>query len=188
MTDPADLSLNAWAVLTLLVDDGPQHGFALSRQLARTTEIGRVWSVSRPLVYRALEQLEQRGLVTGGPEVPSPTGPSRQEFTATRKGRAAVGRWRAQPVDRLRDVRPTLILKLTLSRRAGLDLAPLVAAQRAEFVDLLDGRHPEVGDGEAPVVDVWRAELAAAVGRTLDRLDPPTAASSSASSRRRGRR
>jgi PadR family transcriptional regulator AphA len=164
-----DLSLNAWAVLALLVDDGPQHGFALSKKLARPTDLGRVWSVSRPLVYRALEQLDQRRLVVGGPEVPSRSGPTRQEFSATTSGIDAVTRWRRQPVDRLRQVRPDLILKLTLSHRAGHDLRPLLSAQQDRFTHLLDDLRVRP-DSPTVVVDVWREELAHAVERTLTRL------------------
>jgi PadR family transcriptional regulator AphA len=167
-----DLSLNSWAVLALLVDDGPQHGFALARTLDRGTDLGRVWSVSRPLVYRALEQLTRRGLAVAGTAEPSPSGPSRQEHAATPAGVAALERWRSAPVRHLRDVRPTLVLKLTLGRRAGRDLGPLLAAQRAVLADLAAERGPvDTGAGNPRlVVDVWRDELAHAADRTLARL------------------
>lgn len=167
-----ELNLNAWAVLALLVDDGPQHGFALARTLARGTDLGRVWSVSRPLVYRALDQLSARGLAEAGSSEPSPQGPARQAHAATRAGAEAVARWRAEPVAHLRDVRPTLILKLTLGRRAGLDLGPLLAAQRAVLATLAAERGPvDTGPGNPRlVVDVWRDELARAADRTLARL------------------
>lgn len=172
-SDPADgLSTNAWAVLTLLADDGPRHGFALAHELRRGGDLGRAWSVSRPLVYRALDQLEGRGLVRAGPEEHSPAGPARREYRATAAGRRAVARWRDAPVDRLRDVRPELILKLTLNRRAGHDPTPLVDAQRRTFAAV----HDEVADPDLSpanprlVVDVWREELARAVDRTLARV------------------
>ena len=40
-----ELSLNGWAVLTLLVTDGPAHGFALAALLAKRTDLGQVWTV-----------------------------------------------------------------------------------------------------------------------------------------------
>lgn len=167
-----DLSLNAWAVLTLLVDDGPHHGFALARKLGRTTEVGRVWSVSRPLVYRALDQLERRDLAFSGPELASPVGPSRQDYTATVDGAEAVNRWRSQPVRRLRDVRPDLLLKLTLAWRAEIDLRPLLAAQAEQFSQLLAAPPVTDEDPTSPtvVVDTWREEQAYAIDRTLSRL------------------
>lgn len=164
-----DLSLNSWAVLALLVDDGPAHGFALSKKLGRTTEIGRVWAVPRSLVYRSLEQLEERGYVTPGAELPGDAGPTRQELVATDAGRRALRRWRRAPVDHLRDVRPVLILKLLLTVRAGLDPVPLLRDQQRLF----SGTRPEPGpdtSGAGRVVEIWRDELWTAVNRTLDRL------------------
>lgn len=169
MPDQGGLSLNSWAVLALLVDDGPQHGFALSRSLARGTDLGRVWAVPRPLVYRALDQLERRGLVASGDAVPSPAGPSRQVRAATPEGVVALERWRSEPVPRLRDVRSTLVLKLTLAVRAGIDVAPLLRAQREVFAPLVDELR-EASGVEPAVVDVWREELVLAVDRTLERL------------------
>lgn len=164
-----DLALNSWAVLALLVDDGPTHGFALSKKLGRSTDIGRVWAVPRPLVYRSLEQLEDRGFIRPGAELPGDAGPTRRPFTATDAGRRALRRWRRSPVDHLRDVRPVLILKLLLTVRADLDPGPLLRAQQQTFADT----RPEVGSdtsGPALVVEVWRDELWCAVDRTLARL------------------
>lgn len=164
-----DLSLNSWTVLALLVDDGPAHGFALAKQLGRTTDIGRVWAVPRSLVYRSLEQLEQRGYITPGAELPGDAGPTRQQLVATEVGRRALWRWRRTPVGHLRDVRPEFILKLLLTVRAELDPGPLLRAQRRAFADT----RPELSShatGPDLVVEVWRDELWRAVDRTLDRL------------------
>jgi DNA-binding PadR family transcriptional regulator len=155
--------------LALLVDDGPAHGFALAKKLGRSTDIGRVWAVPRPLVYRSLEQLEDRGFIRPGAELPGDAGPTRRPFTATNAGRRALRRWRRSPVDHLRDVRPVLILKLLLTVRADLDPGPLLRAQQQTFADT----RPEVGSdasGPALVVEVWRDELRCAVDRTLARL------------------
>ncbi len=172
MAERLDLSLNAWAVLAVLVDDGPNHGFALSKQLAKGTEIGRVWSVSRPLVYRALDQLTERGLIRPGAEQPGNAGPNRHEYRATPKGRAASQRWRATPVTHLREVRPDLVLKLVVTVRAGQDVGRLLVAQHEEFAPLLAQLASECADatGPARVVAVWRRELGQAVERTLAEL------------------
>ena len=50
-----DLGPGEWSVLALLAD-APAHGWALSKQMSRTGEVGRVWSMGRPLVYRALDE------------------------------------------------------------------------------------------------------------------------------------
>ena len=51
-----------WAVLAL-VAEGPTHGFAIARALAPGSDVGRVWAMRRPLVYRALDVLTEQELV-----------------------------------------------------------------------------------------------------------------------------
>ena len=51
-------------VLALIVE-GPTHGFAIARDLGRDGAMGRVYEVSRPLVYRAVDRLVEAG--TGSP-------------------------------------------------------------------------------------------------------------------------
>lgn len=172
MTAGPDLSLNGWAVLTVLVDDGPAHGFAISRKLSKTSDIGLVWAVSRPLVYRALDQLESAGLVQAEEVLAGDGGPNRRPFRATPTGHRAVATWRTAPVSHLRDVRAELILKLVLAERTGLDPSDLLVAQLAHFsslvAELADERRGSTGSGH--VVDVWRHELSVAVERTLTTL------------------
>ena len=64
------LGAGAWAVLALTAE-GPTHGFAVAKALGSDGEIGRVWSLSRPLVYRALDELVEAGLVEKGAVEPS---------------------------------------------------------------------------------------------------------------------
>ena len=76
------LTAGEWAVLALL-DEQSTHGFALARALEPDGDVGRVWSVRRPLVYRALETLERKGLVAPVETLPSPRGPvSRRKLSA----------------------------------------------------------------------------------------------------------
>ena len=49
-----DLLLGEWACLGLLYS-GPSHGFAIAARLKPGSDIGRIWSLTRPLTYRALE-------------------------------------------------------------------------------------------------------------------------------------
>jgi DNA-binding PadR family transcriptional regulator len=60
-----ELSADEWAVLALLAEQ-PSHGFAIARALEREGPVGRVWSVTHPLVYRALERLSEDGLAPHG--------------------------------------------------------------------------------------------------------------------------
>jgi DNA-binding PadR family transcriptional regulator len=125
-----ELAPGEWSVLALLAD-APAHGWALAEEMSRTGEVGRVWAVGRPLVYRALELLESRGLIESVGSERGSRGPNRALFKATPDGREELARWLAEPVDHVREVRSLLLLKLVLIERAGLDNRPLLEAQRA---------------------------------------------------------
>jgi DNA-binding PadR family transcriptional regulator len=124
-----ELAPGEWSVLALLAEE-PGHGWALARQMARDGEIGRVWALGRPLVYRALELLDDRELIEPVGSERGVRGPNRTVFRATDQGREALAEWLAAPVEHVRDVRSLLLLKLVLIDRAGLDRDPLLHAQR----------------------------------------------------------
>lgn len=159
-----DLSL-AERVCLALVDEGVDHGWAIGSELSAEGEIGRAWSLSRPLTYRALEQLEAKALVRRGAK---PAGATRERVlvTCTAAGRRAVRAWLDEPVTHLRDVRTELLVKTLLRRRRGLDVEPLLLAQQEAFAarfEVLAATGPE-----ADLVDLWRRESARAVRRFLD--------------------
>src|SRR5262245_18214370 len=106
--------------------------------MTRDGEIGAVWSLGRPLVYRALELLEHRGLIEAVGHEPGLRGPNRTIFRATAEGRSELQRWLAEPVEHVRDVRSVFLLKLILIDRAGLDPEPLLEAQRASVIPSLE--------------------------------------------------
>jgi DNA-binding PadR family transcriptional regulator len=128
-----ELAPGEWSVLALLADE-PAHGWALAKELSSTGSVGRVWGVGRPLVYRALDVLESRGLIEEVGSERGARGPNRAIFSATPQGRADLRRWLRQPVDHVRDVRSLFLLKLVLLGRAGLDRRPLLEAQRKQAV------------------------------------------------------
>ena len=121
-------SLPEWAALGLLCE-GPRHGWAVARDLGPGGEIGRVYSCTRPLVYRALAQLRDASLVEVRGHAASDAGPARTTLGPTRRGRAAFRRWSSAPIEHVRDLRSELMLKLLLAERAGSDPAPLLHAQ-----------------------------------------------------------
>jgi DNA-binding PadR family transcriptional regulator len=127
-----ELSAGEWAVLALL-SEKPAHGFALARAIEPGGEVGQVWAMRRPLVYRALETLEQLGLVRPAATVPSQTGPQRTILEVTPAGAEAVTEWLSRPVSHVRDARSLLMLKLLFLHRSGADPAPLLTAQREQF-------------------------------------------------------
>lgn len=169
------LSLNEWAVLGLLVER-PRHGYDVAAALAPGTEVGRVWRLTRPLVYRAIERLDALALARAQHTEPSGTGPPRTLYAATDAGRDRLGGWLAEPVDHLRDMRAAFLLKLVLARRLGVDTTGLVRAQR----DRLDAQITALGAAPPPdqVVALWRHHSALAARAFLDALasDEPTPA------------
>ncbi|MDQ1516410.1 MAG: hypothetical protein QOE80_2240 [Actinomycetota bacterium] len=164
------LSLTEWVVLAVL-SEAPSHGFAVARTLSRATPLGEVWTVPRPLVYRALGRLEEQGMIVTAGEEPGDPGPTRMVYQATGKGRKAVAQWRGEPVQHLRDVRSALLAKVLLRQRARESLGPLVAAQRAAFDPLFQRLSDQFHEGEGSrVVASWRYESSQAVARLLDHL------------------
>jgi tRNA-Thr(GGU) m(6)t(6)A37 methyltransferase TsaA len=125
--------LPEWAALGLLCE-GPRHGWAIARELAPVGEIGRVYSCTRPLVYRALGQLRDAGLVEQRGTAASDTGPARTTLAATRSGRAAFRTWRDAAVGHVRDLRSELMLKLLFHDRARTDPGSLLRDQAAFLI------------------------------------------------------
>jgi DNA-binding PadR family transcriptional regulator len=171
LTEGPALSLTEWVVLALL-SEAPSHGFALAKTLSRTTPLGEVWTVPRPLVYRALGRLDEQGLITEVGEEPGDPGPRRTVYAVTDEGRKAAAQWRAEPVRHLRDVRSAFLAKVLLRRRAREPVTPLVVEQRAVFQPLFQRLADQFGAAEGErVVTSWRYESSQAVVRLLDHLE-----------------
>lgn len=163
---PPDRPLSEWVCLAL-VAEAPTHGWAVVRALAPGGEIGRVWSLSRPLTYRALDRLVADGLVVEAGVAPG-SGPRRTMLRATPRGRREVRRWLTTPVEHLRDVRTALLLKLVLAERAGLDVWPLLAEQRRRFAPAFAALASRARNRDADAVDRWRHASSQAVRRFLE--------------------
>jgi DNA-binding PadR family transcriptional regulator len=160
------LSLAESVCLALIVERS-QHGWALVRALASEGEVGRVWRLSRPLTYRAVDGLVDGGLIARTAEVTA-GGPKRQMLTATTKGRRRAERWLSTPVEHVRDVRTELLLKLVLGARVGRDPRPLLRAQLVAFEPMFAARRIARRRAGADDVDRWRYESSLAVRRFLE--------------------
>jgi DNA-binding PadR family transcriptional regulator len=166
-----ELAPGEWSVLALLAEQ-PSHGWALARQMARDGEIGRVWALGRPLVYRALELLEERRLIEPAGSERGVRGPNRTVFRATAEGRRELAEWLEVPVEHVRDVRSLLLLKLVLIERARLGREGLLRAQRELVVPsiaALERRLAESSGSEAIFVR-FRLESTRAVLDFIDGL------------------
>ncbi len=166
-----DLSLTDWAVLALVAEQ-PTHGFAISKELAPDGDLGRIWTVPRPLVYRALGVLGREGLVEPIGEEAGERGPARTRLRATRTGRAAVDRWLRTPVAHVRDLRTRLLLQLRLLDRRGADLRTLAEAQLVQLGPILASLRDQVrtAEGFDRLLAAWRYESAEAAARVLEGL------------------
>src|SRR3984957_6937680 len=166
-----ELTAGEWATLALLSEQST-HGFALARSMAPDGEVGRVWSLRRPLVYRALETLIGMGLVVPVGTRPSTSGPQRTMLEATPAGRRLLAGWLAQPVTHVRDARSLLMLKLLFLARRHADLEPLLGAQRDQFSRLAEGLSAAAdrAEGFDRAILVWRLENTAAANRFTERM------------------
>jgi DNA-binding PadR family transcriptional regulator len=179
MTSPEDrsLSLSEWLVLCL-VREQPRHGFAIARLLEADGSLGKVWRVPKPVIYRALQRLEQLGLVRTTEQQATSQGPVRSLIDATPAGREAASAWLTRPVSHTRDVRSELLVKLALLDRTGTDPQPLLATQREHLAPLADSLHARLGDatGFDRTLVLWRYETVSATIRFLDALSAPAPA------------
>jgi PadR family transcriptional regulator AphA len=171
MPDQERLSLAEWLVLCLLRED-PTYGRVLVGLLARDGPLGRVWSVPKAVVYRALPRLETLGLIRTVGEQRTSQGPVRSLFEATPAGCAAALVWLSTPVEHARDVRSELMVKLALLDRSGIDSRDLLQAQLARLLPVaaaLDDRLRATTGFEYTLV-LWRHEAMTATLRFLEAL------------------
>ena len=112
-----------------LLCERPAHGWAIASQLTPDGDLGGVWTMGRPLVYRSLEILEARGLIESAGHEPGIRGPNRTILRPTVAGREALMSWLGEPVDHVRDVRSLLLLKLVFADRLAVNVRPMLAAQ-----------------------------------------------------------
>jgi PadR family transcriptional regulator AphA len=147
-------------VLGLLAEE-PRHGFGLAKAMAADGEIGRVWALSTPLVYRALSTLQTKGMATIAGTERSDLGPQRQLIRPTEEGRASLAGWLSEPVGHVRDTRSLLMLKLAFIVRSGGDPAPLLRAQEEVFRPVLERFQEQVEEarpGFDRMLMLWRVE------------------------------
>lgn len=180
-----------------LLAERPAHGWALGGLLEPKGEIGQIWSGDRQRIYRALRTLDGLGLIEPAALEPG-GGPHRTIFRTTAKGRAQLANWLSDPVERVREIHTSFLLKLVFSQRAGIDATPLLNEQRALLasnVASLAQKLTGLGPTEKPhlrlrlytsqavidFIDDWSNGIAAA---TVSR--PTRARRSSASGRGRG--
>jgi DNA-binding PadR family transcriptional regulator len=169
MTVTPPLSLSEWVVLAL-VAERPTHGFPIAQLTASGGELGRIWHVPRPVVYRSLGRLADAGLVAAEGSEPG-RGPQRVIYKITAAGSTAVGSWLRTPVHHVREVRSHLLMKLALLDRAGADPADLLQRQREALLPIaraISAESPPPAGFEATILAWRRANAAAALSFLAD--------------------
>jgi len=173
------LSLPEWTVLAV-VSERPTHGFAIAQLTAPHGELGRIWHIPRPVVYRSIGRLLDLALLTPG-AVESGRGPQRTLYSVTPAGREAVLRWLDTPVTHIREVRSHLLLKLAMLDRAGGDPSGLLERQKAALEPIAQAIKEERpgSRGFDATLLAWRRATTAATLNFLEELTRATAAAGS---------
>jgi len=152
-----------------LLSERPAHGFAIARLTAPEGELGRIWHIPRPVVYRSIGRLLDAGLITPA-AVESGRGPQRTLYTATPEGRQVAAQWLDTPVEHVRDVRSQLLLKLALLDRVGRDPTDLLRRQRVILEPIAEAVRTErpQREGFDATLLAWRRATATAAMSFLD--------------------
>lgn len=164
----SDLLLGEWACLGIIAQ-GATHGFAVAARLKIDGDVGRIWSLTRPLTYRAIDHLESIGYIEPVREEQGVAGGNRTIVRITRTGRSELAKWLATPTVHLRDLRSEFLLKLTLAEILGIENRQLIRDQRKNVERILKGLgSPSAGNLDH--VTLWRIEAAEAARRFLNQL------------------
>lgn len=161
------LSTTEYVVLGV-VGVGPTHGFAVSKELAADSRLGRVFTVRRPLVYRALDRLTELGLIRPVATEHGEQGPNRTVLEITFDGTRRLEGWLEEPVGHVRDLRIEFLAKVALLEALGISPAPLVRAQRAALDPTLAALD---GATQTDHVELWRYHNAVAADAYLRQLE-----------------
>lgn len=167
----ARLSLAENVVLGLIAE-GASHGFAVARVLQPDGEMGRVYALARPAVYRSIERLVDAGLVQALGVEPGNRGPKRTPLRVTDAGSAVLESWLARPVGHVRQMRTELLAKLALLHRLGRDPTPLVDAQLPPIRRIVEGlaAQEQRATGFDHTLALWRLRSGQAALRFLEDL------------------
>jgi molybdopterin-binding protein len=151
----------------VLISQGVGHGYDVARHFATDGSLGAVLTHSRPVVYRAIKQLESMGLITSS-EAVGVRGQLKWTLACTAKGRRTAREWLTSPVTHLRDMRSEFFVRLLLMQRAGEDTRDFVSAQR---IALEPRTTSLLANPNRDPVSLWRREQARAVLRFLDEFE-----------------
>ena len=151
----------------VLIADGVGHGYDIARHFVPEGSLGAVITHSRPVVYRAIKQLESAGLVRST-EATGSRGQLKWTLSCTAAGQEAARTWLNKPVAHLRDLRGEFLVKFLLLERMKGDVRGFVHAQRAALDTITAGL---IAKQSRDATALWRREQARAAVRFLDELE-----------------
>lgn len=121
----------AYALLGLLEEDSPRHGYDLKRQYDQL--FADTWPVKFAQVYATLGRLARDGRVSLEGEEPG-RGPDRKLYAITRDGVTALDRWLKEPAPPEPDVQSVLFMKVVLALVSDRPAKKFLEVQRSEHL------------------------------------------------------
>lgn len=165
-TTPIEIAMES-GICMGLIRAGHDHGYVIAQQFAPDGPIGAVHTLTRPVVYRELQFLEQEGLVTAS-ESRGVRGQKKRLLKLSKKGSAALDVWLTSPVDHIRDMRNEFLAKVLLLQMLDGNVVQLIRDQRQHFASLVASLRD---DRDTSVVALWRKEQVRTVTRFLDECE-----------------
>jgi len=159
------LTLTEGACLSLVVA-GATHGYDIAKRFHPSGDIGEVFTLSNPVVYRTLKTLEERSLIVST-EALGVRGQLKWMLACTSQGVMQAELWLETPVAHVREIRNEFLVKLMLRTQAGLPNKNFIKAQRIAINKVITRLQ---ADRASEPVAMWRREQARAVARFLDEL------------------
>lgn len=127
-----DLLPGEFAVLGLL-GLRPMHGYEMARYFDRD-DLTEVCPVEQSLLYGYLRNLEDRALVRWD-EVRVGARPPRKRYELTSAGAETLAAWLREPVQRMREVRLELLLKLYFLHRSDPEAERTLLVRQIDVCD-----------------------------------------------------
>jgi molybdopterin-binding protein len=150
-----------------LIRNGCDHGYVMAQRFAPDGDIGQIYTLSRPAVYRELQYLEREGLILAS-DARGNRGQKMRVLRLSKRGAQISDTWLTAPVAHIRDVRTEFLAKIVLAQEAGVEVSVLVRQQREFFRVTFDAL---LQDRDESVVAMWRREQVRGVSRFLDELE-----------------
>jgi PadR family transcriptional regulator, regulatory protein AphA len=110
MSPRKDSPLTIEYLLLGLLDQGPNHGYHLYKELDRFEGVGLVWHIKQGKLYALLDRLETEGLLEAK-LISNQEYPPRKEYSLTEHGKMVYQNWMQSPVNHGREMRQDFLAR-----------------------------------------------------------------------------